>query len=250
MKKYNLRNDQIKILLELKLSNLTGFEKDRYEKEYKECLKKIKEYESILKDENKLKKLVREDLERIIKEYGDERRTEILEEYDKRRFYIRLDTRSLTISRSFDKPGIEVTEDDKILLLLDDGRVYILKPEKIPTKETKIENLFKIKDSKILLIDILPKKNKKLIIITEKGYVKKFDLALIEKSGRKLIRGSERIIFAGLCKGKKKIKISCNKFKMEIPIDNINLHDFNERGEKIIPENLIEKCKNLSIALI
>ncbi len=225
-----LKRDMIEIILNTKIHNLTRFERERIQKEYENCLKRIKEFEEILKSEKKLKEIVKKDLERIKKEYGDKRRTEIVEEIEEIKYYIRIDRERRTIIKSVEPPGIEIKEGDKLLLILDDGRVYIIKPEKIPIKEVPLENLFKIKDANIIFFDILPKRNKHVIIITEDCYLKKVDLSKVEKSGRKIIKGS-KVIYAGLCKGKKKLRIVSGKQVLEINLKDIKIHDFDEKGE-------------------
>src|ERR1700751_781298 len=71
---------QIDAILELQLYRLTQLSIDELLKELAEVRGKIEEYESILASEKKLRSVIVKELEAIRKDYGDERRTQILDE--------------------------------------------------------------------------------------------------------------------------------------------------------------------------
>ena len=77
--KYHLSPAQVQAILELRLQKLTGLEHEKLLSEYQEKLAEIAEYLTILGDPEKLKTVIREELEAVKEEYGDERRTEIIE---------------------------------------------------------------------------------------------------------------------------------------------------------------------------
>ncbi|MFT5573250.1 MAG: DNA gyrase subunit A, partial [Cryomorphaceae bacterium] len=66
-------------ILDLRLHRLTGLEQDRIREEYAEVLEKIAEFISILESTDRLMEVIREELEEIRDQYGDERRTEIID---------------------------------------------------------------------------------------------------------------------------------------------------------------------------
>ncbi|MEP5567456.1 MAG: DNA gyrase subunit A [Halioglobus sp.] len=74
---YYLSPAQAQAILELRLHRLTGLEHEKLLNEYEEKLREIGEYLEILSDSDRLKAVIREELEEIVTEYGDERRTEI-----------------------------------------------------------------------------------------------------------------------------------------------------------------------------
>jgi DNA gyrase subunit A len=76
---YHLSDVQAQAILELRLHRLTGLEQDKIVNEYKEILDLIKELLDILANPDRLMQVIREELEEIKENYGDERRTEILE---------------------------------------------------------------------------------------------------------------------------------------------------------------------------
>lgn len=76
--KYNLSPEQAQAILDLRLHRLTGLETEKLFTEYKEILAKIEDLIDILSDPDRLMQVIREELEKIRDEYGDERRTEIV----------------------------------------------------------------------------------------------------------------------------------------------------------------------------
>ncbi len=76
---YHLSPVQAQAILDLRLHRLTGLEHEKLLNEYEEKLNEIAGYLEILSDPERLKAVIREELEEIVTEYGDERRTEIKE---------------------------------------------------------------------------------------------------------------------------------------------------------------------------
>ncbi|WP_295797952.1 DNA gyrase subunit A [uncultured Microbulbifer sp.] len=75
---YYLSPAQAQAILELRLHRLTGMEHDKLLAEYSERLEQIAEYLEILGSPERLMQVIREELEVLEKEYGDERRTDIV----------------------------------------------------------------------------------------------------------------------------------------------------------------------------
>ncbi|WP_446745347.1 DNA gyrase subunit A [Silvibacterium acidisoli] len=71
---------QIDAILELQLYRLTQLSIDELLKELAQVRENIAEYESILASEKKLRAVIVKELEAVRKEYGDDRRTQILDE--------------------------------------------------------------------------------------------------------------------------------------------------------------------------
>lgn len=76
---YYLSPAQAQAILELRLHRLTGMEHDKLLAEYQEKLEEIIEYLRILGDPTVLMQLIREELEAVSDEFGDDRRSEIVE---------------------------------------------------------------------------------------------------------------------------------------------------------------------------
>ncbi|MGB5165308.1 MAG: DNA gyrase subunit A [Woeseiaceae bacterium] len=79
--KYHLSEIQAQAILDLRLHRLTGLEQDKILKEYKEILLKIKEFSDILADPEKLLQVIRDELGELRDNFGDERRTEIVQDH-------------------------------------------------------------------------------------------------------------------------------------------------------------------------
>ena len=79
---YKLSEIQAQAILDLRLQRLTGLEQDNLVAEYEEILGEINNLQAILEDPDKLKKVIKDELEYIKEEYGDERKTPIEERLD------------------------------------------------------------------------------------------------------------------------------------------------------------------------
>jgi hypothetical protein len=79
-KPYRLNQRQAKAILDMRLQRLTGLERDKIEGEYRELCGIISYLESILADPALLMKVIRDELSAIGSEYGDARRTLVVED--------------------------------------------------------------------------------------------------------------------------------------------------------------------------
>ena len=77
--KYYLSPEQAQAILELRLHRLTGLEHEKLLAEYQEILTQIGELIRILTSAVRLMEVIREELEAVKAEFGDKRRTEILD---------------------------------------------------------------------------------------------------------------------------------------------------------------------------
>ncbi|MGE5326648.1 MAG: DNA gyrase subunit A [Deltaproteobacteria bacterium] len=80
MTRFDFTERQAQAILEMQLQRLTALERDKVQEEYDALQVKIAEYEEILRSEKALKKVIVDELKQVQKEYGDPRRTEIIEE--------------------------------------------------------------------------------------------------------------------------------------------------------------------------
>ena len=78
---YRLSAVQAQAILDLRLHRLTGLEQDKIVNEYKALLEKIKEFSSILADPDLLLQVIRDELHEVRDAFGDERRTEIVQDH-------------------------------------------------------------------------------------------------------------------------------------------------------------------------
>jgi len=76
----SLTEEQAQAILDMRLQRLTALERDRILQELAELEQRIIELEGILADEVKVRAIIKEELLGIKDKYGDERRTEIVEE--------------------------------------------------------------------------------------------------------------------------------------------------------------------------
>jgi DNA gyrase subunit A len=74
---YYLSPEQAQAILELRLHRLTGLEHDKLISDYQELLRQIADFLGILASDERLMEVIRDELNEINTNYGDERRTEI-----------------------------------------------------------------------------------------------------------------------------------------------------------------------------
>lgn len=216
MSRFGLDVDQANAILEMQLRRLTGLEQDKIKAEYDELLKKIKEYEEILADRQKVLNIIKEELLEDKEKYGDERKTQILPEqgemsiedltpntpmavfithqgYLKR---ISLDTFERQNRATRGKSGIKTKEDDdiqhfftammhdKVLFFSSKGTVYSLNVYDFPegsrqSKGLPIVNVLPIEqDEKITAVVPVSQfsPDANLLMLTKGGYIKRIGL--------------------------------------------------------------------------
>ena len=210
--KFSLSDVQANAILEMRLQRLTNLEQSKIEEEYKKICDNIKEFKAILADENLVFDIIREDIYEIKEKYGDERKTEIVEDvgdFDMEDLISEEDvtvmithegyTKRLPLDtyRKQNRGGKGVTgagmkegdfveslfiasTHDYILFFTDLGKVYWLKVYDIPhfgrvAKGRAIVNLLNLeKDENVTsLIPIRKFDDRQLVMATKNGILKK-----------------------------------------------------------------------------
>ena len=78
---FGLSEIQAQAILDMRLQRLTGLETDKIISEYKDVIQHIAELKGILESESKRMSIIKEELLEIKEKYGEERRTEIIEDF-------------------------------------------------------------------------------------------------------------------------------------------------------------------------
>ena len=217
MSRFKLSEIQAKAILEMRLRRLTGLEIEKIESELSELLRLIAELEAILKSEEKINAIIREELVEIREKYSTPRRTEIVDDYDDidvedlipnepmvvtitHRGYIkRVPVKQYEKQHRGGKGKIAVTTydddfierfftsdtHDTLMFVTDRGQLYWLKVYRIPegsrtAKGKAVVNLINLQqDEKIMAI--IPTtdfdEDKGLVFFTKKGIVKRTNLS-------------------------------------------------------------------------
>ncbi len=207
---------QCQAILDMRLGRLTSLQRDKLEAEYKELLKIIAELEAILKSEDKLNEIIKEELNEIKDKYSTPRLTDIEDSYDEidiedlipnepmvvtithNGYVKRVSIKSYEKQRRGGKGKVAVTthEDDFIerffvtnthdtlMFVTNLGQLYWLKVYRIPegsriAKGKAVVNLINLKaDEKIMAI--IPTtdfdESKSLAFFTKNGIVKRTSL--------------------------------------------------------------------------
>ena len=216
MSRFGLSEVQAGAILDMRLYQLTGLERDKLESEYQELIKLISLLQDILANKNKVLGLIKEDLLQIKDSYGDERRTEIVPDEGEVNIEDLIADRSciITISHSgYIKrvpvntyraqhrggkgvTGMDTKEEDyveelfvasmhdHILFFTESGRVYWERVYEIPeagraSRGKAIVNLLELKDDERIATMVRVRdmpENEYLVMATAKGILKKTSL--------------------------------------------------------------------------
>ena len=218
---YHFSPNQVQAILDMRLHRLTGLETERLRDEYVALIEKISELLLILSDPDRLHQIIRDQLEEILKQYGDERRTEIIESsldvsledlISEEEVVVTLSQAGYVKSQTLDsysaqhrggrgKIATTVREQDFVKNLLvanthrcilcfsSYGKVYWLKPYQIPqagrsARGRPIINLLPLADNEVITA-ILPVESFDsehfVFMATQRGYVKKVALSEFER---------------------------------------------------------------------
>mgnify|MGYP001339361461 CR=1 FL=1 len=82
MARFELSEIQAQTILDMRLQRLTGLERDKIITDYNEIIEKIAWLKRVLGDDTLVVQIIREEFEKIREEYGDDRRTEIIDAPD------------------------------------------------------------------------------------------------------------------------------------------------------------------------
>jgi len=77
MNLFDLTEEQAGAILDMQLRRLAALERQKIEDEHKDLLEKISYLKNLLADEDQQLEIIRDDLDELVEEYGDERRTDI-----------------------------------------------------------------------------------------------------------------------------------------------------------------------------
>lgn len=219
--KYKLSPDQAKAILELRLGRLTGLEQDNLANEFKQIIENITQLQKILDDKETLQTLIKDELEEVKQNFGDERKTNINDTRQdiSNEDLIPEETRVLTLSRTGyaktqplteyreqrrggqGKSGASLKEEDiiqnlyilsshaQLLCFTTRGKIFWLKVYEIPvasrtSKGRPLVNMLNLDEGETVS-KILPVEgfNDKdfVFMATEKGVVKKTKLSYFAK---------------------------------------------------------------------
>lgn len=150
IKKYQFTENQAKAILIMRLSSLAKLEKIELEKEAENLTEQIKNLRKILANRTEQKNILKLRLSNLVKKYGDERRTELLQiEETKEK-----------------KPSIEIVPEDVVVVV--DVRDNI---KRIPKKNFKVQHRrgTGVKTDKTVLKALSTNTVDSLMLFTSKG---------------------------------------------------------------------------------
>ena len=213
IEKYTLSERQVNAILDLRLYQLTGMEREKIDAEYLELMEQIKGFKDIIENEHRLLTVIKDELVLLKKEYADERKTIITEaEGDVRMedlipndgcvvtitdtgFIKRTQIEEYRLQNRGGKGVIgtgQKNEDpvkilktcnahDTLMFFMNNGRVYVQKAYEIPegsriSKGRNIINFLDMQKDEVVSA-VIPidsfESDESLVLCTQKGVVKK-----------------------------------------------------------------------------
>jgi len=227
MQSFQLSDKQAIAILEMRLQRLTSLEREKIKKELEELVKRIAWLKEVLADEKKILRLIKEELLEVKKKYGDERRTQIVEDAGeieiedliKEEQVVVVKTKGGYVKRVMlgeyrvqtrggkGVIGIEAKEEDYatdlvvcsthdyLLFFTDTGNVHWLKAYRLPKTSRyglgkAIVNLLQLKEAKISSMIPVREFGEKeyMVMATKNGVVKRTSLSAYGRPRRGGIR--------------------------------------------------------------
>ncbi len=209
--------EQAKAILEMRLSKLTGLEREELFKEYVDLLKNIVRLEDILQNESSLLNVIKTELKEVLEKFGDPRKTEIIDAVGEMRTEDLIADEQMVVTLSHagyvkrsalseyraqkrggrGKTGATTKEDDFVsdlfiasthaylLPITSRGKLYWLKVHEIPAagrtaRGKPIVNLVQFQEGEKLAQVVETRDfpdNKFILFVTRRGVVKRTDLS-------------------------------------------------------------------------
>ena len=207
---------QAQAILEMRLQRLTGLERDKILEDYRNTLANIEYYQQVLASPSLVNEIIHKELQELIDQYGDERRTQIIGDTTEMTIEDLITEEEVVVTLSLagyikrkptafyrsqrrggkGRTGMGTREKDVVttvftasthdylLLFTNQGRVYWLKVHEIPDQGPAsvgkaLVNLIPLQDQE-RLATILPVKNfqsgQYVMMATKQGVVKKTSL--------------------------------------------------------------------------
>lgn len=218
IKKFSLSKKQAQAVLETKLQQLTSMEVGKLKKESHELKERILAFEKILGDVKEVLKIISKEVNELKKNYGDSRRTQVLQRISEisekdliqkkdviisiteKGYCKRIDAKAYKEQKrggrgvigsnlatgDFVKQLIACSTHDYLMFFTTRGRVLWMKAYDIPAAERyskgkAIVNMLNLKDEKITNVISVKSFNDFLFMATKKGQVKKISLSHFSK---------------------------------------------------------------------
>ncbi len=270
IERFSLTETQADAVLQMRLQKLTSMEIESVLKEHEELDKKIRELREIIQSQEKMDEIIIRELEEIKKNYGDDRRTKIIQEVEeiseedlvkdeenvliitKDGYAKRVDEDSFRVQKrgGVGASGITLRDGDaadfivkvrsldRILLFTKDGKAFSMNAYEIPKQERsgKGVNLRKFLRVDDEIVGVVPYSRRgSVVILTESGYAKLVRMSEFENAKRSGILASpERVSIVKKAEGKEVIIATKNGKLIRFKLSEVPEYKRTARGVKAI----------------
>jgi DNA gyrase subunit A len=272
MEVYDLSEKQADAILQMRLQKLTSIEVDALMKEYEELKAKIAELKSILASEEKIDDIIATELTEIKEKYGDERRTEIVDDEAEidaeeliaeeqnilvvtRDGYVkRVDMDAFRVQsrggvgvigasiKDGDLPAVlTICNTKHKLLIFTERKCYWVEAYRIPKMDrtargVHIRKFIGLEEGERVVSAIsLPDFSAELLILTEDGHIKRIKAQEFENAKRAGITASSgRIISVRLVEGNEVLIATRKGMAVRFSLSDVPSYGRTARGVKAI----------------
>lgn len=267
--KLHFTDRQVNAILAMRLERLISLERIKLEEELMLLMKNIGEYQTILNDENALKKEIKRYLKENAKKYGSSRKTVIVqvneepyvETVENKDVYVLIDklhygkmVDSASVSRTSDETlseyqhVFEVKTSDRLCVFSKDGNLYTIKVNDLPNgkmrdKGIHFDVLTKAKSEDFLLIVPYSQLEQQTVIfVTKNGWIKKVN-GVEFATNRAMMIGSkldesDELIFVGLLPVNEKEIIVISEQRLALRFSTDDIPEVKKNGRGVITMTL------------
>ena len=266
VKKYDLTENQVNAILNMKLNRLANMERIAINNELQEKKEKCLELESVLESEDKQIDILKNRLRDLAKKFGNERRTEVIQKdilstskskkakekiiedvvitIDKKGYIKNVPLKSYRRTQN-DIKSIKARTDEIILLFSSIGKIYRLRIDNINQcsindKGTAIGALLNLENNeKIIYITSMniDEKHPYITFVSKTGMVKKSDKIIYFGSTQNVrgvkcagLKDNDEFIYIHESNGDYLIMYTTDNMALQIELDKINITGKTSKG--------------------
>lgn len=265
VQKYNLTENQVNAILNMKLNKLANMERIAINNELQEKKEKALELKNILKSEDKVVNVLKDRLRELVKKFGDKRRTEVIQKdiatshkankkenivkdvvivVDTKGYIKNIPLKNYRNAR-IDVRVIKARSDEMLLFFSSFGKIYRIKVDSIKQcglrdKGVALGAILNLEQNeKILYITLMniDDKHPHITFVSKNGMVKKSDKTIYisstqNKKGTQCagLKENDSFVYIGETNGDYLTMFSSDNMALQIELDKINISGKTSKG--------------------
>lgn len=282
VKKYDLTENQVNAILNMKLNKLANMERIAINNELQEKREKALELKSILKSEDKIINVLKNRLRELVKKFGDKRRTEVIQKdmatnhkankkgnivedvvivVDTKGYIKNIPLKNYRNAR-IDVRVIKARSDEMLLFFSSLGKIYRIKVDSIKQcglrdKGVALGAILNLEQNeKILYITLMniDDKHPHITFVSKNGMIKKSDKTIYisstqNKKGTQCagLKENDSFVYIGETNGDYLTMFSSDNMALQIEMNKINISGKTSKGAIGIKLNENQFIKDVKV---